>query len=259
MQANMENPISPFEKIEQYLEGNMPAEDKPDFENSLSREPAWKDEYQAYKVLTEGIRATGRRQLLLNLKTADATLPAFQPEMAAVAKAVSWGSHWKREVFYWAAAAAVLALLVPGYYYLQNQKTEKLFSQYFSPYQAASTLMTPSAEVIREYRKGDYATALSLLMNSENARQYNDTLALSALFYKGNIFLATQKPKEAIASFEEILQNPSGKYRKESEWYLALSYLKDNQPGKAKTLLKTVIADPDNTHRQEARDILKKL
>jgi hypothetical protein len=261
MQANMEN--SPFERIEQYLEGSMSSAEKTEFESHLN-EPSWGEELQSYKTLTGGIRSVQRHKMLRHLQSVDDSMSKYEPESEPIAVAEGktrplLGGGWKNELYYWVAAACILALLIPGYYFIQDQKTEKLFTQYFSPHQAGATLATPSEEVMREYREGDYAQALHLLITNEKSLTENDTTILSTLFYKGNMFLATQKPKDAIVCFEKILKDPSDRYRKESEWYLSLSYLKDNKPEQAKKLLKNIVTDAQNSHQKEAEAILKKL
>ena len=77
----------------------------------------------------------------------------------------------------------------------------------------------------------------------------------SDYFLAGNAFLSRHQPVKAIESFltlEQINSNSSSpSFEEDTEYYLALSYLDNQEPGKALPLLEKIHADPNHPYHKK--------
>jgi tetratricopeptide (TPR) repeat protein len=260
MQAHSEDHTG-LEEIEKYAEGKLAGEEKARFEAQLQEDGSLAEEKAAYHTLVSGIKAVERQKMLRSLQETDAMMPDVEQEDKKPLWTIN-RLHIRREVYYWAAAAMVLMILVPTYYFVQQgQHSEQLFSQYFSPH--TETLIPISAEARKNYQQGNYSLAVRILEEAEtylmNDGKKQDTAELANQFYQGNAYLALNQPKEAISCFLFTLEDHSGLYREESEWYLGLSYLKVKKVNEARRMLEKIAAQPPHAHYEEAVRLLKNL
>jgi len=78
-----------------------------------------------------------------------------------------------------------------------------------------------------------------------------------ALLLKASNKYQNQQLEEAIEIFEKVASSGSDVYKSKANWYLALCYLKQNQPAKAKPLLTEL--QQNNEYKKEVSEILKQL
>jgi tetratricopeptide (TPR) repeat protein len=78
-------------------------------------------------------------------------------------------------------------------------------------------------------------------------------------FYYGISNIETKNYDNSIKAFTTIINQNDNLYIEHAEWYLGLCYLKNNQKDKAIDQFVVVASNPDNFHRQEAKNILEKL
>jgi FimV-like protein len=247
----MHENIDHTEIIERYLEGELSQEERLAFEARLHAETALAEEVALHQHLRTGIQASGRNRMLDMLAETDRKMPAYHPP----AQIIPFGEA-ARSRFYQIAAAVIL-LLIPLYLVLDyNRRPNKLFAAYFSPHQAVMVESgDPMAQAMQEYQRQNYAQALPILEKMLSERANHDT----TLFYQGNSSLALGKADEAISSFEKLTTDQANPFYHEAQWYLALAYLKDKQPEKARNLLNSLSADANHPHQKQAAELLQKL
>lgn len=238
------------ELIDNYLAGNLNQKEKTAFETRLSNEAGLTEQVVLHQKAVAGIKAASRAKLLAAIQAEDATMDVYQ----APTNIVSLNRNTRYRI-YWVAAAVVL-LLIPLFLFLERDRSsEKLFSQYFAPYDVPATGdSSASSAALQHYEKENYALALPLW---EKMLGKNPSDA-AAQFYTGNSQLALNHTQDAIASFEAVIEQAPNQYVEEAEWYLALSYLKANRTGKARQSLKKIAASP-HPYQQQARQVLGKL
>lgn len=135
--------------------------------------------------------------------------------------------------------------------YTQFEQTDKL-PQY-------SNQMGDNAEdVLKEsyalYEHKKYTEALAMLQDvSATDEKYAE-----ALVQKGMNQFQLKNTAQAIASFEAALKLPQAANQDKAQWFLALSYLADNQSTKAISILKEIVENED-THWGKAKDLLENL
>ena len=91
------------------------------------------------------------------------------------------------------------------------------------------------SEAFFEYDNENYNKSLELFSKIYVAEQDD-----YALFYKALSLMELGRTKEAITSFNEFDLSKNNSFTPFVKWYLALSYLKENQKDKAVTLLNSL-------------------
>ncbi|MBI5915102.1 MAG: hypothetical protein HY842_06970 [Bacteroidetes bacterium] len=146
----------------------------------------------------------------------------------------------------------------------RQMDTGKLFAAYFEAYKdetldpsfrGSDDEATPFDRFQQSYWEGRHEAALSAFEELTPALKRNNNL----LFQKANSLLAVGDPRAASAIFEDIIANGRSRFRSEAEWYLALSYLKMGEQGKADSLLKKLAADEKNARQSDAKKLLDEL
>jgi len=154
----------------------------------------------------------------------------------------------------WAIAAAIALLVAAVWFVMRPQPplyqqfalhTPPQFTERSGAFTAATTAET-------SFKKGDYATALTALQQLAQQRPDDPTVA----FYSGVCQLELQQTNAARAVFT-TLANGVSVWREEAQWYVALTYLRENDLEKCKQVLGTI--QPDAERYKSAVRLLKKL
>lgn len=160
-------------------------------------------------------------------------------------------------IFY--AAASIVLLCGLGFYFTQNSSSV-LYDEYYHSYPnvVAPTVRGENkidikSEAFFEYDNGNYQKSLELFSKIYDAEKDD-----YALFYKALSQMELQKTTEAIATFQQFDLGKNNAFTPFVKWYLALSYLKENQKEKAITLLKS-LSETDNPQQEMAQKLLSDL
>lgn len=109
------------------------------------------------------------------------------------------------------------------------------------------------AEALTDYESGNYTTLQRLDLNDlPQTRGVNETDSKENIlkwghYFKGLAFLQTGNAGEAAINLDWVLNNQPGKaLRVKTQWYLALTYLKENEGGKAAELCKKIVDNKEN-------------
>jgi len=159
--------------------------------------------------------------------------------------------NWRRRLM---AAAAFVALLVTAWIFLRPDPVSyQQFAQH-EPLQLSvrgeADVLVTEAEIA--FNAGDYARASLALdkllkINPDNG---------SARLYKGICQLELHQPKVARNTLQPLADGRSA-LRADAIWYLALSYLQENDRQACKTTLQRL--QTGDAHFKEAQQLLKKL
>ncbi len=141
----------------------------------------------------------------------------------------SSGIRWLKPVIALAVAALIVLLIFQPW-------QRSLIDNYYEPYalnitQRTGSNMTALIQAQKAYHSGDYASALPVF------EQYPDNAEVQLT--KGNAAYNLGKIDEAIATFQQVASGDSV-YVPAANWYLALAYLKKEQPEKAKAALDNI-------------------
>jgi tetratricopeptide (TPR) repeat protein len=149
----------------------------------------------------------------------------------------------------WAAAAVLILIPALAFMYLTvTNNTEKLYN---GEYQAYHFNVDRSAEnatassVATLYQQGQFDAAVTQYANITSPSVTEQMAA-------GFAFMELGRFKESSQLFERVLQRNTASrnkaYNDEAEYYLALSYLKLDEAGKAYALFNKIYSDKDHTY-----------
>ena len=238
--------------IEQYLANEMAPSERTAFKKEIKSNPELAQELK----LSQSIDSALMRDDVIDLRQ-------------KLIMAINAGRVVKEDVpvirmnsrKWWYAAASMLALCaVAATLYLQtprNISNDSLFSQYYNSENIVDQTRSDQniVEAVIKFQQKDFRTASELFKSILD----KDNSNIAVWFYYGISNIEIQNYDNSIKAFTTIIKQNDNLYIEHAEWYLGLCYLKNNQKDKAIDQFVVVASNPDNFHRQEAKDILEKL
>lgn len=254
--------LSQTEMIALYLQGELEAKDLEQFNTRLATDDAFKREVELQRAIVKNIARAGRHALKSQLKQYhrqiihETEATSFQniSEGAAVTgrpiKNRLRPAGRKRATLL-IAASVVIALTAIGLGYYAYLSPERIFNDQFKPY-AVRTVRGSSApaDIVLLYRDHDYDHYLS-------AYQAREVKSLQEMFLAGNVYLIKADPARAIQCFRQVMiENEKRaaedqRYHEDSEYFLALAYLQNNEPDKADILFRKIMTTPQHPYHHE--------
>ncbi len=242
-----------IDKAERYLNGEMSAGERTEFESELSANAALRKDLELYNSINKAMSGTPNENELRD------TLQQMNKKYFAGGAVVKKGSFKK-----WLAVAASLVLLVSiGFYFLLPSKpsVEKLYAEYavhepLSISQRENTddlkadLLATEAEGF--YYNKKYKEALPVLQQYFERRP-ND---LQAKFALGICNLELSRYPEAEKIFAAMTSGQTA-YVETAKWYLVLTALKQKDMEKCKAQAKNITAS--SPYFTKAKALLEKL
>jgi tetratricopeptide (TPR) repeat protein len=239
------------QSIEQYRFGPMSESERLKFEQELVENPRLNHEFQLDIEIDETLKQYDiidlRRKLFraMNEEKAQVRMPTRK----------SYHSKW-----YMVAASITFLILLGGALRLMNPvkyTNNTLFEMYYTGENAHN--LTRSAgntndEAMTKYREGDYNNALVLF----NEILDKDPSNIYIRYYSGLACIEANQNEKAIGEFKYIIDQKNNLFVENAQWYLALSYLKNNQVKEARSIF-AKINNSTNPHNKEASQILKRI
>ena len=248
----MKNQTKHSISIEQYLANEMAPPEQVAFRRELQASQELADELKLSKTIDSALMRDDiidlRRKLIAAIE-AGRTVKEEVPVVRLNTR------KW------WYAAASMLALCaVAATLYLQtprNITNDSLFTQYYNSENIVDQTRGDQniVEAVIKFQQKDFKTASVLFRNILD----NDNSNIAVWFYYGISNIETRNYENSVKAFNTIIEQNDNLYIEHAEWYLGLCYLKSNQKEKAIDQFVVVASNPDNFHRQEAKDILEKL
>ena len=201
------------------------------------------------QALLGGIQIVGREELrkeMVHWEKAEAT--EIEP------KVVAWRT--------WASVgiAAVLVLSAGAFFFwpAPSIDTIALFKEYYEPYpnvvmplvRGTDDDSSQLAVAYRAYSRLEFKEAAQMFENIEA----KDT---QVYFYLGQCYLSMNEAQKAVDSFSKGLEN-RGVLSDQTEWFLALSYLKSEKMSECKRTLEMIVSQ-ESPYKTKANDLLTKL
>lgn len=152
-----------------------------------------------------------------------------------------------------AAVLLVIASLIAVYQYTTLSSTT-LYQQAYQPYTVGQVRGTENTNSLQKlYSSGKYKQVTDSFKNI-------DQPLLQDYFIAANAYLQQRKPAEAITYFKKVSstnqQNNSGLLTDDTEYYLAMSYLQNNQPALALPLLEKIYTQKNHLYNDKVSGFL---
>ncbi len=248
MKTNLKHSAS----IEQYQANEMAPSERAAFRKELQSNPELANELRLSLTIDAAIQRDDiidLRQKLISAKKVNHPVNNDVPVVRMNTRKI------------WYAAASLLILCaVAATLFLQtnrNLSNDALFSQYYNSENIVDQTRGDQniLEAVIKFQQKDFATASVLFKNILD----KDISNIAVWFYYGISNIETKNYDNSIKAFSTIIKQNDNLYIEHAEWYLGLCYLKNNQKDKAIDQFVVVASNPDNFHRQEAKNILEKL
>ncbi len=240
--------------IDQYLSGQLDAEQKTAFEKRLASEADLAAALEETQRVQYSVIIAGRRDLKAKMEAWEEDLEKPKVE--------------KKFLRPWMLVAATFALVIWSTYSLgwwpKMQQEPTAFELHFQVYRSPIQIRAQEAQeanlfakAIQFYQAKDYSQTIAYLKKIDSAQSSQPAYLIQ--FYLGMAQLAQPVPaaKEAIAALEFVCQSENN-YRQQATWYQGLAYVYLGMTSEASDNFKQLIFWND-FKAAEAADLLLQL
>lgn len=232
-----------MKRIEDYLDGILSTEERQELETQLAKDQAMQTALQWHK----DVRQVALAKEELRLKK---LMQNKSQKQAKTARLQMWA---------YAATAAIIVIMLGIVWYYSRPQQSDLFAEYFEPYPNVSVPIERNQPVdnlklraFQSYESENYALAvlqLDSLLQIENITTYR--------FYYANALLVQQQYQAAVNEFLALNNlNESNDFTQQTEWYLALAYLKNGKHEVALSILQRISQAEGHVFQKQAVEIL---
>ena len=255
-----------LEQIGAYLSGRMTTGEKDRFDARLQRDASLRDEVAIQREIKEGLLFIAQKERfkamygdldsrgLLPKSLESPTSSAGRPQSVETGlpptltpKRTLFREQWA----YFAMAAVLVLVLGFGWVIYRNQagrqdqlaQNTRTFDAFFSPGLKPLPVLPSDPDRVAAPQTGASPVADS------------DSIRLRAAI----LLLQRPETQVAIDSLQVLARATPGHWTASAQWYLALAYLKSNQPQQARQLATQVAGLNGHPFRQEAKRLLSEL
>jgi hypothetical protein len=238
--------LTNIETIIKYINGDLVKEDISDIYMQLSKYKSFTEYFVTVIEIEDSLKDNNLEEFIQTLRKVHVAYKKSEFESSHKAGVnFSLPARSSRFRRWYKVAAFVLAILglIFAMHHIINQKTtknEKLFSQYYSPYNLNANYRS-AGENNKSLQKAYDAYAKKDFRLANEYFNKLDELNSSVLFYKAISYIECGKLDQAADCLEKELKNSESIFKAQSHWYLALTFLKLNQSENACTHLKWLV------------------
>lgn len=216
-----------------YLDNELSAEEKEALHHELQQNKSLQDQLQNLSITQHVVKNYGLKMKVGQLH--QEMMEEFR-ESKTIKKDVPVKALWP--VLLRIAAGLLILVFSYGLYQYATVTPDTVFSNNYQPYSLGTSRSGQSNEVIvKAYQQKDYASVLTQYSSLSSPDQ-------SALFFAGQSYFATRDYANATLCFNKLLALNSSTHTRDfnddTEYYLALSYLKTNSIKTAYPLLQQI-------------------
>lgn len=227
------------EQLVLYLDGELTGAERTGIENLLSSDAAVQAEYESLLRARAAVKHYGLKQQIAGIHKE--MMGEMQPPVRKI--------NSRKVLRYTMAAAASLVLLIGGYlaYSFFTLSPGKIFSSHYETYELSITRnsaneLTPAEKA---YSEKKYSEVLRIHDTGEDKTAKGEFLC-------GAAALEVKDNGKAIKCFNEVLdinsQSGGAVFNDESEYYLALAYINNEEYDFALQLLQKIKGDKEHKY-----------
>lgn len=214
--------------IIRYLNGDLSAPQREDFEARLKTDTELNEEYRLHTSVDEALQMDDDNR--------------FRDMLDGIHEELVRKRQFPRWVWY-TAALVLVCLAIALSLILTRERlsgTDKLFATYYKAYDSpgdvrsvGDTKNSPLAFGLELYGENDYEGALTQLEQVIRVEPDNN----EAQFYAGVSSLQLDRFQQAIPFFKVVIDHQDILFLDQARWYLALTYVKTGDMAQARQLL----------------------
>jgi len=244
----MDTPI--LQLIDDYLTGNLNDRDRITFEERLKHDHVFRKEFEFQKNIEVVLADKQKNKLFDTIQNVEKQY--FKKEEPARVEL----QHY---LPYAAMVVCILGLLVIALYITNKPTPNQLFSEYYKPYETYTTTRSTKNQTVNTFEDGlrwydlkQFDKAITVF----NQLETKDPVP-AVSFYSAICNLELNNHQKAIQQLTQVA-NQKNNFNMQANWFLAMAYLKNNEPTKAKPLLEALTLRPGR-YKTQASKILRKL
>lgn len=244
-------------RVDRYVQSEMTGAEKEAFEKEMLADDGLRQEVSLRRALLDGIRKNQNDALRSRLNVIHNEVQNASAEQSHV----NIGSAGQNRSRWWLAAAASVVLIMAFTLWMSglfDTSSENLYSQYYEKPAYSGT-------------RGTGDNTLSEAGNMYNTDRFEDAAYRFEDYLRGHeddtyvrfmaaiSYLESDDLKNAKAHLKEVIES-DGPLSTRAEWYLALTYLKEDNRQEAIFWLKRLAGDPSaKPYSDKALGLLEKL
>jgi TolA-binding protein len=252
-----------FDKIEDYLDGNLPPTALADFEQELRENELLAEQLENHRLAREAVELAIENDLrnqLNELKKKRLTV-AQEPDKKEIVNSNSQRIVGLRRIL---AIAAGIALLIGffGFEWTKNQYSDAaILANHFTAFEMPNVRGgengAPLEEGIKAFNAKDYASASSFFSSIPSSSDY---YAMSQ-FYYGQSLYQSQQYADAFRIFDAVAKSGNTEFADKADWYALLTLLADGKgnSSETKSVLARMTANPNHSYNLQAKEIDQQL
>lgn len=275
MEPSIEN-FDLQEEIIRYLNGEMEAVEKSDFENRIQKDVALAQELQNYRNIMNGIEHWGDMQLKNLISKVDIELENqnFFKQHVPISKPGIIQFIKTNKIYAIAATVflTVTSLFLIKFFNSNSNIQDQWFAEYYHADESTTKLvisqLDPSGFIpsslpadsiqwaLQNYLDGNYRLSLEFFSRCS----LEEGIGNLCSYYQALNYLALSETEKAIPLLRPLCDIKNQQLQSASCWYLALALMKtSNETSEWKSLLKRVSEDKESTFSQQAQVLVDKM
>ncbi|HEX3383790.1 MAG TPA: tetratricopeptide repeat protein [Mucilaginibacter sp.] len=228
------------EKLIRYLDGELSGAELTAIERLLDIDKDVRKEFEGLELAREAVRAYGLKNQVASVRKE--MLESTATETNAEPKVYPF---FRNAMKY--AAVLVFAVLSITIYMYATVSSSKLYQDNYQAYQGSVT-------------RGDASTGtIAAAFNAAKYRDVITTFKRTASHTNRDYFLAAQayaairRYDDAIDLYNKLISLPGteNSFHDDSEYYLGLTYLENQEPAKAKLIFQKIYSNPDHLYHDK--------
>lgn len=272
----MKTDIQRVEWIDRYLSGELDSIEVKEFEAALSTDAVLAAELADFSQLVKGFNTLSYEAFQGQMQSWEqsiqteqvtpfvASREAVEAPVATMQVTKSW---FRTAAFKYAAAAAIILMLMPAVYFTMRTNyttSDKLYSEYARPEAVEFNVRGNDSTVIPDSMASFYAGITAYTnANYDNAIAYFDAYLsggvtkpnAAAFFYRAMSYIEKGNIRTAEKDLKVIAATTNSNYNEKAEWHLALLALRNNDLEACNTILNKIL----NQGNHEKKEVALKL
>lgn len=232
------------ELIEKYIQGKNTATELEEIKRLLAEDPEFKRELSFQLELQRAMSREESRLLKQRLQKLDA-------------------KNQTKNIFpmLWKIAAVLIIGVGLFWFFNPSVNYEKLYADHFEPYPNIAAPVVrgdenPQDRIVKAFQYYDQQDFQKAIPAFEELYQ-KDKLAYANFYYAMSL-MADHQEEKAIAALKNPDWQVPEKYQIQTDWYLALAYIKTQKKKEAVSYLEKIV-EADSSRSNQAQDLLSKI
>lgn len=235
---------SKSEKLVEYLDGELTGAEKENMEKLLTADQSLQDELKNLKAAREAIKQYGLQQKVAGIH--QQMIQEIEPPVRKI-------NSSRKILRYSMAIAASLILVIGGYlaWNFYSLSSNKVFASNYHSYELSTMRDNDTVElspIEKAYRSKNYKEVIKL-NDQQNAATLKETFLAAMSYVEQGINI------KAVEGFKKVIAANEGAgttiLKDEAEYYLALTYIRNDDFDFALELLRKIKGNPNHTYSKK--------